>query len=288
MPASPEKITTKSPLPENTDELRTRIAEQQHQLSARLKQVAGWLLEHPQQVAFSTVAEIAEAAGVHPSTLIRFANFFGFSGFSELQRLYKHQVLEHPANYQQRIHQLKEVHGNNLQSTPATLLREFTEGNMLALELLRSQNYSDQLEAAVETLHQASEVYVAGMRRTYPVATYFYYTLNQLGIRCQLIDGTAGMQNEQLRWLDEQAVLIAITFSTYAESTCNAVRQAAEQGGKILLITDSELCPVATLADHLLVVREAEVRAFRSLNATLCLAQTLCVALGYRTQNTDE
>ena len=49
-------------------------------------------------------------------------------------------------------------------------------------------------------------------------------------------------------------------------------------------MTDSELCPVANLADHLFVVREAEVRAFRSLNSTLCLAQTLCVALGYARQ----
>ncbi len=272
-------------LPKSVDALHTLIAEQQEQLSARLKLVSVYLVEHPQQVAFSTLAEIAKAAGVHASTLVRFANHFGFGGFSELQKLYKNQLLEHPSNYRERISQLKKASGNNQNTTPTHLLHEFIDGNQLALSLLQQQITPELLDASVETLLKANEVFICGIRRVYPVATFFNYTLSQMDVRCSLIDGQESMQAEQGKWMNRESALIAITFNPYGKIPRETVELAKKQGSKIILITDSELCPLAPLVDHLFIVREAEVRAFRSLNSTLCLAQTLCVALGYRKQD---
>ena len=280
---SSNDVSASSPLPQSVDALHALIAGQLGNLSARLKLVAVWLVEHPQQVAFSTLAEIAERAGVHPSTLVRFANHFGFSGFSELQRLYKNQMMEHPSNYRERISQLKRARGFS-EDSPAGLLHEFAEGNMLALGLLQQQVRPEVLNAAVNSMAAASEIFVCGVRRMYPVAVYFNYALSQMDVRCHLIDGQGAMAPEQMKWINPQSVLLAITFSPYGKTTAEAVQTARSQGAKVILITDSELCPLAPLADHLFIVREAEVRAFRALNSALCLAQTLCVALGYQRQ----
>jgi DNA-binding MurR/RpiR family transcriptional regulator len=269
-------------LPETVDALHALIAEQQNQLSARLKLVAAHLVEHPQQVSFSTLAEIAKQAGVHASTLVRFANHFGFSGFSELQKLYKNQILQNPSNYRERISQLKITQGDSAEAAPATLLHEFIDGNQLALSLLEQQVKPELLDAAVETLHASKEVFICGIRRVYPVAIYLNYTLSQMGVRCSLIDDEGGMLAEQAKWMSKDSTLIGMTFSPYGKTPRAVVERAKEQGSKIILITDSELCPLAPLADHLFIVREAEVRAFRTLNSTFCLAQALCVALGYR------
>ena len=274
-------------LPKSVDALHTLIAEQQELLSARLKLVSVYLVEHPQQVAFSTLAEIAKAAGVHASTLVRFANHFGFGGFSELQKLYKNQLLEHPSNYRERISQLKKASGDNENSTPAHLLHEFIDGNQLALSLLQQQITPELLDATVDTLLKAKEVFICGIRRVYPVATFLNYTLSQMDVRCSLIDGQGSMQTEQGKWMNKESALIAITFNPYGKIPRETVELAKQQGSRIILVTDSELCPLAPLVDHLFIVREAEVRAFRSLNSTLCLAQTLCVALGYRKQDVD-
>jgi len=284
---SAQKLADGLLLPESVDALHTLIAEQQQQLSARLKLVAVYLVEHPQQVAFSTLAEIAKAAGVHASTLVRFANHFGFSGFSELQKLYKNQLLQHPSNYRERISQLKKAGGDDANSTPTELLHEFIDGNQLALSLLQQQVTPELLDASVETLLKAKEVFICGVRRVYPVATFLNYTFSQMDVRCSLIDGQGSMQTEQGRWMNKESALIAITFNPYGQIPRDTVELAKEQGSKIILITDSELCSLAPMADHLFIVREAEVRAFRSLNSTMCLAQTLCVALGYRKQDID-
>ena len=280
--------TPESELPHTVDALHILVAEQQQQLSARLKLVAAHLVEHPQQVAFSTLAEIAKQAGVHASTLVRFANHFGFSGFSELQRLYKNQILENPSNYRERISQLKLTQGDSADASPANLLHEFIDGNQLALSLLEQQVKPEILDATVETLNAAKEVFICGIRRVYPVATYLNYTLSQMDVRCSLIDGQGGMQSEQAKWMGKDTALIAITFNPYGKTPRETVELAKQQGSKIVLITDSELCPLAPLADHLFIVREAEVRAFRSLNSTFCLVQTLCVALGYRKQENSK
>ena len=283
-PDSEQKTTTSIT---SLKQLQGAIAENQGDLSKRLRQVAAWLLEHPNQTAFSTLAEIAESAGVHASTLVRFANFFGFNGFSELQKLYKQDLLDNTGNYQKRIEKVKDLTDHSLDNRAAGLLQEFASANVLSMELLRAQVNPEQINAALDAMVEAKNIHICGFRRVYSVAHYFHYALSQLNVPSSLMTATGGMLNEQLQWLDESSLLIAITFHPYVSLTRQAVATASERGAKVLLITDSELCPVANMADHLLVVREAEVRAFRSLNATFCLAQTLCVALGYQRQNSS-
>ena len=270
-------------LPQTVEALHALIVAQQPNLSARLKLVAVYLVEHPQQIAFNTLAEIAEKAGVHASTLVRFANYFGFDGFSEVQRLYKNQIIDHPSNYRERISQLKKTDGNG-EVTPALLLHDFAEGNSLALGLLQQQIKPESLAAAVQALANANEVFICGVRRMYPAAVYMDYALSQMDVRCHVIDGQGAMAPEQMKWISADSVLVAITFNPYGKTTTEAVHVARDKGAKIILITDSELCPHTQVADYVFIVREADVRGFRSLNSTLCLVQTLCVALGYQRQ----
>lgn len=80
------------------DEIRRRY----DTLSKRLKQVARYILDNSNSVAFDTVASIAQQADVPPSTLIRFANAFGFSGFNEMKQMFRQHLMEETANYTER------------------------------------------------------------------------------------------------------------------------------------------------------------------------------------------
>ncbi|MBX9334711.1 MurR/RpiR family transcriptional regulator, partial [Serratia marcescens] len=72
------------------DEIRHRY----ETLSKRLKQVARYILDNSNSIAFDTVASIAAQASVPPSTLIRFANAFGFSGFNEMKQVFRQHLME--------------------------------------------------------------------------------------------------------------------------------------------------------------------------------------------------
>jgi DNA-binding MurR/RpiR family transcriptional regulator len=267
--------------PKTLADLQARITSEHTQLSRRLQQVSHYVMENPNSVAFDTLAVIAKSAGVHPSTLVRFANAFGFSGFSELQMLYKERLMETSPDYNQRIRKMLEKEGDADQASPEQLLGEFARANMLALEGLLHDIDPQRLQRAVEVLAEAETIYITGMRRSFPVATYLNYTLRHIKCRCALLDGNAGMLPEQAQFMGESDTLIVVTFKPYAQESRDLVAQAKSLGTKVVLITDSELSPPAPAADVLFIVKDAEVRAFRSLGATLCLAQTLCISLAF-------
>jgi DNA-binding MurR/RpiR family transcriptional regulator len=75
--------------PDSYEELRAVLSSGTARLPKKLRQVAIHLWQHPTAVALGTVTSVASEAGVQPSTLVRFAQAFGYSGFSDLQDVFK-------------------------------------------------------------------------------------------------------------------------------------------------------------------------------------------------------
>ena len=78
--------------PRDFETLRAMIVERRDSLPKRLAQVAVYALDNPDEIAFGTAASIAQAAMVQPSTLVRFAQAFGYQGFSELQEVFRSRL----------------------------------------------------------------------------------------------------------------------------------------------------------------------------------------------------
>ena len=77
----------------------------------RLRQCASYVIEHPEQLAFATVAQISEAAGVQPSAFMRFCQVMGFSGYSEMQKLFRERFGGQWPDYTTRLARLRESGG---------------------------------------------------------------------------------------------------------------------------------------------------------------------------------
>lgn len=259
------------------DEIRHRY----ETLSKRLKQVARYILDNSNSIAFDTVASIAAQASVPPSTLIRFANAFGFSGFNEMKQVFRQHLMEETANYTERARLFRQTStdDNVAPEKPAEILNVFTMVNAQALQQLAMQIAPEQLERAVELLNNAENIYVIGLRRSFSVASYLTYALRHLERRAFLIDGTGGMFTEQLSMVKPKDVVIAISYSPYAREAVELVELGAKRGAQQIAITDSEVSPLAAFSDVCFVVREAQVDGFRSQVASMCTAQTLAVSL---------
>ena len=70
--------------------------------------MAAYALDNPDEIAFRTAASIAGAANVQPSTLVRFAQQFGFEGFSSLQQIFRARLKERTSSYEERLRLLEE------------------------------------------------------------------------------------------------------------------------------------------------------------------------------------
>ena len=259
------------------DEIRRRY----DTLSKRLKQVARYILDNSNSVAFDTVASIAQQADVPPSTLIRFANAFGFSGFNEMKQMFKQHLMEETANYTERARLFRQTTTDDATppETPTEILNMFTMVNTQALQQLAMQTSGDDLQRAVALLAEAENIYVIGLRRSFSVASYLTYALRHLDRKAFLIDGLGGMFTEQLSLVGPKDVVVAVSFSPYAREVVELVELGAQRKARQIAITDSQVSPLAAFSDVCFVVREAQVDGFRSQVASLCLAQTLAVSL---------
>ena len=269
--------------PTTAAELREAILARYDSLSGRLRQFAHYVLDAPNEVALETLAVIAERRGVQPSAIVRFAKQFGFDGASPMQRIFRADlVAAHPAAaYGERVRQTLE-RLENRSDDPASLLREFAEGTDLALRQLTHTVGAAELASAFRLLEQANTVYVVGVRRAFPVAAYLAYSLQQSAKRTVFVDGVAGLWRQQAAAIGSGDLLIAVSYRPYAEETLEVVRATHARKAAILAITDSAVSPIAKEADTVLRVQEAEIRGFRSLSASMCLAQTLVIGYAFR------
>lgn len=275
MPTSPSNI---SKAPKTLNDLKARIADEHQSLSKRLQQVARYFLDNPRDIAFGTVAVISKDAGVHPSTLVRFANAFGYSGFSEMQRIFQQHLLHESPSYKDRISMVRETFGED-DASPVRLLEQFASANSATLDHLVGELDYSALEKAEGLLQQANHIFIMGVRRTFVVASYLVYALRHADRRATLIDSVGGMTMEQAGNMRQDDVLVAVSFHPYAEETQRVAQQALDAGVPLILLTDSELSPLAARASAKIVVREAEVHGIRSLSSSLCVAQALSVSL---------
>jgi DNA-binding MurR/RpiR family transcriptional regulator len=273
--------------PNNIEELRAEILARHDGLSPRLRQVAAYVLDHPRDLGLETLAVIARRCGVQASTIVRFAKAFGYDGASEMQRLFRDELINAvpSPSYAERIRQFNARVGDTANLGPLELLQEFADSNVLALENMKSSIDSAALERAVDMMVGAAAVYVIGLRRSFPVAAYLTYALRHVEMPVHQIDGLAGMLTEQSAMVTPDDLLFAISFRPYAKETAEVVTQASARGVPVIAISDSLVSPVARAADVSFAVRDAEVRQFRSLTASLCLAQTLVVSCAQRVDN---
>ena len=276
--------------PTTAEDLRAAILERYEGLSKRLQQIARYVLDEPNELALETLAVIADRTGVQPSAIVRFAKTFGFDGATQMQRLFRDGLLSgHAAlGYSERVRTFTRAVDKRANGGARELLSEFVEGNSLALQSL-SQTVSDaELSAAVNLIQAADFVYVVGFRRAFPVSSYLAYSLQQAGKRTVFVDGVAGLARQQVQTIAPKDLMIAVSYQPYADETVHAVETAAARGAKVLSISDSLVSPIAKPADVTLQVRESEIRAFRSLSASICLAQALVIGFAFEASRKEE
>jgi DNA-binding MurR/RpiR family transcriptional regulator len=266
--------------PKTYEDLRAAISREHPRLSRQLQRIAEFALEHPHELALSTVAAAAARLEVQPSSLVRFANALGFAGFSDMQRLFRSHLVERSTTYRERIAQLR-ARARPGGASPPQVLHEFVTDSIHGLEQLAERIRPADLRAAVRQLAGAQSIHVIGLRRSFPVAAYLAYALNRLELPAQLLDGAGGMNREFARRIGRRDVLVAVSFRSYTPETVEIAAECRKRGANVIAITDGALSPLAASASVCFELGDDTRRAFRSLVEPLCLAQALVVSVGH-------
>ena len=248
-------------------------------LSPHLKRIAEYALADPNRFALQTAARTAEAIEVQPSTLVRFAKLFEYSGFSELQKVFRTRLTEAADSFRHQAGEhrtvLREADGSN----PAAILHALSDASVLAIDRLKYDLEAGKLRQAVQMLEKARFICVLGQRDAFSVAACLSFGLLKLGRRCQLLDSGAGMLPHHVANLTPDDLLVAIGLSDFSRAVLETVPEARERGVPVLAVSNSQTDPLARHSSLNLVVRDPEVHQFEPLAPYIVLAQTLIVSL---------
>lgn len=261
-------------------------------LSKRLQQVAQFVLNNPEDVAIHNIVELAKMADVPVSTITRFSKELNFSGFSELQGVFRQRLLgPRRSQYDQLRGVSSKVsdppnEGLNLDD-PRAVFETFVQSGIDTLCQLADEIDKESLERFVDEIARARMVYVIAGRGAFGVGVYCFYGLSMIGKQANLVDNFGSMRAEQLKFAGKEDVILSMSFDSYTPETIMATQEAAERGLSVLTITDNEMSPIANIGKATLLVREARLGHFRSQIPAMALCQSIMVSVGRKLNQTE-
>nr|WP_280922909.1 MurR/RpiR family transcriptional regulator [Rubellimicrobium aerolatum] len=257
-------------------------------MSRAFQKVGLYLTQNPNDVGVLSVGAIAERCGIHASNLVRFAQALGFSGFKELQQLFRIRLTTAAPGFDARVRALEAELGGREDRSELGFLRDLVVRDISSLQDLIADISAEQIAHAVTLMEKADTIYLMGQLRSVPVVELLRYVLTMLGKRTVLLDPGGGLATHMARAARPTDLLLVVSFRFYATEVVNVAEETLSRGVPLVAISDSTLSPIAKGAAVLFAVPEHEYTFSRSLAAPMCLAQALAVALAARLQNDSE
>ncbi|MBP1806667.1 MurR/RpiR family transcriptional regulator [Rubellimicrobium aerolatum] len=274
--------------PRSYEELIRLIHDRHAGMSRAFQKVGLYLTQNPNDVGVLSVGAIAERCGIHASNLVRFAQALGFSGFKELQQLFRIRLTTAAPGFDARVRALEAELGGREDRSELGFLRDLVVRDISSLQDLIADISAEQIAHAVTLMEKADTIYLMGQLRSVPVVELLRYVLTMLGKRTVLLDPGGGLATHMARAARPTDLLLVVSFRFYATEVVNVAEETLSRGVPLVAISDSTLSPIAKGAAVLFAVPEHEYTFSRSLAAPMCLAQALAVALAARLQNDSE
>ncbi|MFD1985460.1 MurR/RpiR family transcriptional regulator [Mesorhizobium newzealandense] len=240
-------------------------------MSEQFQLAARYIIDQPHDVALLSMRDQARLAGVQPATMTRLAKHLGLTGYDELREIYAEAVrsgdfgFAGKADVQAIAQRRKGDHG-------------------LAREILRAQAAEivhlaeSQLDAIVSTarrLASANCVFCVGLRSSHATAWHLHYILSMIGEKSVMLDATGGTGSDALARASRNDVLFATSVFPYTRVTVEIAEYAYKHRIPIVAITDSEVAPLARIADDVVLVQTKSPSFFHSMTPAFAVAEVL-------------
>ena len=255
--------------------LISHIQSQYTRFSKGQKLIAQYILKNYDKVAFMTACKLGETVGVSESTVVRFANALGYSGYPKLQDALQ-EVIKNKLTTVQRVDMVKEFNDDS------AILKKIVKSDIDNIKDTLEGIDEKAFEEAANRILKAKRIYIVGMRSSFTIAQYLGFYLGIILDSVHVIRTDMGDAFEQVVKINEDDVLIAISFPRYSKKSYQIVSYAKEKGAHIVSLTDSPFAPVASFTDNLLLVKSNMVSFVDSLVPALSIANALIVSVGMK------
>src|SRR6059058_4583676 len=249
--------------------LSTYISARFEEFSRSQKDVAQYVVDHLDEVAFHTAEELARRANTSSSTVVRFSQALGFEGFPDLQEAARDEYRHH-----------HRAGGRNGIEMPLFSLDQSPFEQAVAADHVNVEDTArkvsrSEVEGAIEAIAAADRLLIAGTDQMAFFASYLRHLLMLLDVRAEIAASPSQEALSRLGRIDDRTLVIGLSAGRPHPLVVRAMKLGRHRKARTAAITDATLSEVAKLA-HIKLYYSSNSPAFvRSHAALLSLVQAL-------------
>jgi len=261
-------------------DILTHIQESMSTFSKGQKLIASFILESYDKAAFMTACKLGKTVNVSESTVVRFAAELGYDGYPSMQKALQEMI-------RNKLTSIQRIEVSNDRIGDQDIMSMVMQSDIEKIRITLEETDRESFNQAVETITSARRIYILGVRSASALANFMSFYFTFIFDNVVHVDTTSISEVfEQVMRIGPDDVLIGLSFPRYSKRTVKAMQYAKSQGARVIAITDSDVSPLAAIADVSLYAKSDMASFVDSLVAPLSLVNALIVAVSRK--NNDQ
>ena len=212
------------------------------EFSRSQKDVAQYVVDHLDEVAFHTAEELARRANTSSSTVVRFSQALGFEGFPELQEAARDEYRHHH----------RAGSGNGIEmplfSLDQSPFEQAVAADHVNVEDTARKVSRSEVDGAIEAIASADRILIAGTDQMAFFASYLRHLLMLLDVRAEIAASPSQEALSRLGRIDERTLVIGLSAGRPHPLVVRAMKIARHRKAATMAIVDATLSEVSKLA----------------------------------------
>ncbi|WP_105615203.1 MurR/RpiR family transcriptional regulator [Vallitalea okinawensis] len=222
------------------------------------KKIADFILENKGLVSSMTIAHIAKELKIAESSIVRFSQTLGYSGFTAL----KLSLVRHSDNSSSSIYE-----DIDLDDDMVTVTKKVFNGNISVLQDSLNMIDFEKIKEAIDAIDNAKKIIFYGVGSSSTIANDFYYRFMRIGLPAQAItDPHISYLSASL--LDEDCVAIAISHTGRTKEIIDNMKMAKSKNATTISVTSFLKSPLNDCSDIVLCISSKEIESLNEAIAS--------------------
>lgn len=254
-----------------------RIGEAQAVFSPKQRVLADYMVHHYLSLAYVTVSELAQRAGVSGTTVVRFVYSLGYDGFADFMDALREEIDR--TQREKDPGMSRYTFDRNDYAFPRDAFRAIFTLEIKIMEDTLAAIDEKDFERAVEAILRAPDLVIAawGSNKAHSQAAAFAFEV--LHPRVHKIEELGLSEAALLRSLPKEAAALVFSSPRYPTATQEILKVLKERGVYVIGFSDSVLSPILPFCDVLFQVPEEYVTFIDTNAAYMAFIHALAFGL---------
>lgn len=231
-----------------TFKVLNEITRKLDEFTPRQRILAEYILQHPENLAFLSITDLAAKSGVSEATIVRFSYALGYEGYPQLAREAQ-QAIQFELGTAGRFQLVRRIRSESLKKEPTSSLERILKHEIENLVNLPKNIKINDFYRCIDMLAEADRICIVGCLASTSLATFFGNMLSKISHQVDILHGHGVMTSAVINHLTQNSLVFLIAFPRYPREIVKIGQIIVEKGTRIVAITDSHISPIVPLAN---------------------------------------